>query len=201
MDTYTTLSPLCLSLIVRLDIYIVNLCVFYSYSLIGKLTTLFQFQHFRFRNLPVVSSTTVIFTVYHFVFPDVGKRNLSVLHGNNSVLQGKIPDYIGRKGNLNLSQGNIFMSDFPCYREIMTLVPDTFFSDGIPWWSSGLICSLKISRPDITKESKLIIFRTPQVVLWSGVLPSRWVCKKDKRRNLMIVDSWLMSKFGPDCVF
>jgi hypothetical protein len=34
------LFPLCLSLLVRLGGYIVNLCVFYSYRLIGKLNTL-----------------------------------------------------------------------------------------------------------------------------------------------------------------
>ena len=36
-----TISPLYLSFLVRLTVYIVNLCVFYSYRLIGKLTDFF----------------------------------------------------------------------------------------------------------------------------------------------------------------
>ncbi len=51
------LSPLCLLLLVRLGGYIVNLCDFYFYKLIGKLTFL-QLQEFSLRILPVVSSTT-----------------------------------------------------------------------------------------------------------------------------------------------
>jgi hypothetical protein len=46
--------------LVRLGDYIVNLCVFYFYNLIGKLTTFFQSQEISFRYLPVVSSTTVV---------------------------------------------------------------------------------------------------------------------------------------------
>ncbi len=38
--------------------YIVNLCDFYSYSLIGKLTACLQVQDFSFRNLAVDSSTS-----------------------------------------------------------------------------------------------------------------------------------------------
>jgi hypothetical protein len=45
-----TLSPLSFLLIVHLRGYIVNLCVFYSYSLIGKLTVFLQFQEFSFHN-------------------------------------------------------------------------------------------------------------------------------------------------------
>ena len=42
MDTCPpTLSPLCLLLLVRLGVYILNLCAFYSYRLIGKLTAFF----------------------------------------------------------------------------------------------------------------------------------------------------------------
>jgi hypothetical protein len=36
----------------------VNLCAFYFYKLIGKLTASLQFQEFSLRNLPVDSSTT-----------------------------------------------------------------------------------------------------------------------------------------------
>ena len=39
-------SPLCLLLLVRLGGYIVNLCAFYSYKLIGKLTAFLQLQEF-----------------------------------------------------------------------------------------------------------------------------------------------------------
>ena len=40
------LSPLCLLLLVRLGGYTVNLCVFYFYKLIGKLTASLKFQEF-----------------------------------------------------------------------------------------------------------------------------------------------------------
>ncbi len=53
-----TLSPLCLLLLVRLGGYIVNLCAFYFYKLIVKLTAFLQLQGFSLRNLPVASSTT-----------------------------------------------------------------------------------------------------------------------------------------------
>ena len=36
-----TVSPLCLLLLVRLGVYIMNWCAFYSYRLIGKLTAFF----------------------------------------------------------------------------------------------------------------------------------------------------------------
>jgi hypothetical protein len=49
---------LCLILLVRLGGYIVNLSDFYSYRLIGKLTTFLQLQEFSLRNLPVASSTS-----------------------------------------------------------------------------------------------------------------------------------------------
>ncbi len=45
-------------LLVRLGGYIVNLCAFYSYKLIGKLTAFLQLQEFSLRNLPVDSSTS-----------------------------------------------------------------------------------------------------------------------------------------------
>ena len=45
-------------LLVRLVVYIVNWCVFYSYWLIGKLTAFLQIQEFSYLNLPVVSSTS-----------------------------------------------------------------------------------------------------------------------------------------------
>jgi hypothetical protein len=45
-------------LLVRLGVYIVNLCAFYSYRLIGKLTAFFQLQEFSLRNMTVASSTT-----------------------------------------------------------------------------------------------------------------------------------------------
>ena len=41
-----TLSPLCLLLLVHLGGYIVNLCAFYFYKLIGKLTAFLQLQEF-----------------------------------------------------------------------------------------------------------------------------------------------------------
>ena len=44
--------------LVRLAVYIVNLCSFYSYRLIGKLAAFLQLQEFSLRNLPVASSTT-----------------------------------------------------------------------------------------------------------------------------------------------
>jgi hypothetical protein len=52
-----TLSPFCLLFLVRLGGYIVNLCDFYSYRLIGKLTVILQLQEFRLRNMTVSSST------------------------------------------------------------------------------------------------------------------------------------------------
>ena len=53
-----TLSPLCLLLLVRLGVYIVKLCAFYSYRLIGKVTAFLQLHQFTLRNPTVVSSTT-----------------------------------------------------------------------------------------------------------------------------------------------
>ena len=50
--------PLCLLSLVRLGGYIVKLCDFYFYKLIGKLTAFLQLQEFSLRNLPVPSSTT-----------------------------------------------------------------------------------------------------------------------------------------------
>ena len=55
-----TISPLCLPLLVRLGVYIVNLWVFYFYNLIGKLTSFLNLQEFNFRNLPESSSTTTV---------------------------------------------------------------------------------------------------------------------------------------------
>jgi hypothetical protein len=52
------LSPLCLLLIVRPGDYIVNLCDFYCYKFIGKLTAFLHLQEFSLCILPVNSSTT-----------------------------------------------------------------------------------------------------------------------------------------------
>jgi hypothetical protein len=52
------LYPSCLLLLVRLGGYIVNLCDFYSYKLIGKLTAFLQLQEFSLRNMTVDSSTS-----------------------------------------------------------------------------------------------------------------------------------------------
>jgi hypothetical protein len=49
---------LCLLLLVRLGGYIVNLCAFYFYKLVGKLTAFLQLQEFSLRNMTVTSSTT-----------------------------------------------------------------------------------------------------------------------------------------------
>ncbi len=54
-----TLSPLYLLLLVHLGVYIVNLCAFYFYRLIGKLTAFLQLQEFSLRKqTPVTSSTS-----------------------------------------------------------------------------------------------------------------------------------------------
>ncbi len=53
-----TLYPLYLVFLVRLEGYIVNLCDFYFYKIIGKLTTFFQLQMFIYLNLTV--------SIYHF---------------------------------------------------------------------------------------------------------------------------------------
>jgi hypothetical protein len=50
ITTRLTLSRLSRLLIVRMDVYIVTLSDFYSYSLIGKLTVFLQFQEFSQRN-------------------------------------------------------------------------------------------------------------------------------------------------------
>ncbi len=50
ITTLLTLSRLCRILLVRMDVYIVTLSDFYSYSLIGKLTVFLQFQEFSQRN-------------------------------------------------------------------------------------------------------------------------------------------------------
>jgi hypothetical protein len=55
-----TLSPLCLLLLVRLGGYIENLCVFYFFKIIGKLTTSLQFQEINLHN---ITESTVI---HHF---------------------------------------------------------------------------------------------------------------------------------------
>jgi hypothetical protein len=52
------ISPLCLLLLVRLGDYIVNLCDFYSYKLIGKLTAFLQLQEFSLHVQTVDYSTT-----------------------------------------------------------------------------------------------------------------------------------------------
>jgi hypothetical protein len=44
----------------RLGGYIVNLSDFYSYCLIGKLTTFLQLQEFSLRTMIVVSSTSAV---------------------------------------------------------------------------------------------------------------------------------------------
>jgi hypothetical protein len=53
-----TLYSSCLLLLVRLGDYIVNLCDFYFYKLIGKVTAFLQLQEFSLHNLPVVSSSS-----------------------------------------------------------------------------------------------------------------------------------------------
>ena len=51
------LSPLYLILLVRPGGYTVNLCSFYFYKFIGKLTAFLQLQEFSLCNITVVSST------------------------------------------------------------------------------------------------------------------------------------------------
>ena len=53
------LPPSCLVLLVRLVVYIANLCVFYFYRLIGKLIAFLQLQEFILHKLPVDTSTFV----------------------------------------------------------------------------------------------------------------------------------------------
>ena len=53
-----TLSPLCLLWLVRLGAYTPNLCGFYFYKLIGKVTAFLKLQEFSLRKLPVDSSTS-----------------------------------------------------------------------------------------------------------------------------------------------
>ena len=60
-----TLSPLCLLLLVRLGGYRVNLCAFYFYKLIGKLTAFLQPQEFSLRNITVASSTIAAQPSHH----------------------------------------------------------------------------------------------------------------------------------------
>jgi hypothetical protein len=48
-----SISPLCLLLLVRQGGYIVNLCSFYFYKLIWKLTAFLQLQEFSLRNITV----------------------------------------------------------------------------------------------------------------------------------------------------
>jgi hypothetical protein len=57
---HLTVSPLFLLFLVRLGVYIVNWCAFYSYRLIGKLTTFCSFRSSALRNLTVVSSTSTV---------------------------------------------------------------------------------------------------------------------------------------------
>jgi hypothetical protein len=52
------LSPSYLLLLVRLEVYVVNLCDFYFFKLIRKLTTFLQVQEFRLRIQMVDFSTT-----------------------------------------------------------------------------------------------------------------------------------------------
>jgi hypothetical protein len=67
ITTHLTLSRLCRLLLVRMDVYIVTLSDFYSYRLIGKLTTFFEalgvqstesnlgFTYFHFRRSAVLN--------------------------------------------------------------------------------------------------------------------------------------------------
>ena len=60
------LYPSYLLLLVRLGGYIVNLCDFYSYKVIGKLTAFLQLQEFSLRKPTVDFSTSaacILFTV------------------------------------------------------------------------------------------------------------------------------------------
>ena len=66
-----TISPLCL--LVRLGDYIVNLCVFYFYKLITKLTVSFQLQEFSLSNITVSVSP-------HNSSPRLGKFSLRIQH-------------------------------------------------------------------------------------------------------------------------
>ena len=59
-----TLSPLCPSLLVRLTVYIVNLCTFYSYMIIGKLTVFC----FTVSGVQLPQSTSGQFHYLHTVF-------------------------------------------------------------------------------------------------------------------------------------
>jgi hypothetical protein len=45
--------------------YTVNLCAFYFYKIIGKLTSLLQLQEFSFRNITVTSSTIAAQPSHH----------------------------------------------------------------------------------------------------------------------------------------
>ncbi len=66
------LSPLCVSLLVRLSVYIVNLCVFYFYRLIGKLTVVFSSS-----GVHVVKSNQTQFHYRRVVFSSQLKSKVS----------------------------------------------------------------------------------------------------------------------------
>jgi hypothetical protein len=57
--THLTLLHLYMKLMVRLGGYIVNLCDFCSYRIIGKLTSFLQLQEFRLQKPTVDSPTSV----------------------------------------------------------------------------------------------------------------------------------------------
>jgi hypothetical protein len=70
--------------------YIVNLCTFYFYKIIGKLTVFFQLQEFSLCNLPVVSSTTIaVYAVFssqklQYIFKNLVKKKCSN-HGRSFI--------------------------------------------------------------------------------------------------------------------
>ena len=78
-----TLSPSYLLFLVRLEGYIVNLCDFYSYKIIGKLTSFLHLQEFNLFNLPVTSSTSVV------------RRSLPTLEQRLTIFSLRLQSYDG----------------------------------------------------------------------------------------------------------
>ncbi len=78
-------SPLYLLCLVRLGDYMVNLCAFYFYKLIGKMTAFLQLQEFTLRNMTVSTSTTVARRSPHISNPRLATFSLRLKHYGSSV--------------------------------------------------------------------------------------------------------------------
>jgi hypothetical protein len=112
------ISPLCLILFVRLGCYIVNLCAYYSYRIIGKLTVFFATS-----GVHLVQSISGRFHFLRTVFSSQLKSRVGNILDKDTVLRVKL--------NLNGTPINSKSHTHPSHSQTPRLVTSSL-SLGVP---------------------------------------------------------------------